>query len=156
MRCHIGTLNARQTMMPCIALPAQKVYHGARNSCTLCSDTEELLIEESTMEGDASIDEVEWFFTLVGGKVWNDDGLRVELLGMRGGCRCCISPPCNACVDPVTMDEAERLGFHMEDFNKVVDKTEAAPVYCLREACEAWVHPDPYPHHPVLIERHGM
>lgn len=35
---------------------------------------------------------------------------QARLLEMRGGCRCCISPPCSACVDPVTDDEAEKLG----------------------------------------------
>lgn len=36
--------------------------------------------------------------------------LQKELLEMRGGCRCCISPPCSACADPVTDEEAGRLG----------------------------------------------
>ena len=33
-----------------------------------------------------------------------------RLLELRGGCRCCLSPPCNACVDPITQEEAERIG----------------------------------------------
>ena len=33
-----------------------------------------------------------------------------RLLHMRGGCRCCVSPPCSACVDPIDEDEAIKLG----------------------------------------------
>lgn len=32
-----------------------------------------------------------------------------RLRDMRGGCTCFASPPCNACVDPVTWDEMEDL-----------------------------------------------
>lgn len=33
-----------------------------------------------------------------------------RLIDLRGGCRCCISPPCFACCEPVTQQEAELLG----------------------------------------------
>lgn len=42
--------------------------------------------------------------------VANDEHLRKRLVEMRGGCRCCISPPCSACCEPLTLGEAERLG----------------------------------------------
>lgn len=32
-----------------------------------------------------------------------------RLIDMRGGCRCFICPPCNACVEPVTADEFLQL-----------------------------------------------
>ena len=40
----------------------------------------------------------------------NDEGVFKRLVEMRGGCRCCISPPCSACCEPLTMAEADRLG----------------------------------------------
>lgn len=42
--------------------------------------------------------------------------LQRKLLEMRGGCRCCVSAPCPACVDPIDADEAEALGLvpHLE------------------------------------------
>lgn len=43
-------------------------------------------------------------------RVVNDDALRTRLVEMRGGCRCCICPPCHACVEPLDIGEAERLG----------------------------------------------
>ena len=95
------------------------------------------------------------FFDYVEDKVWNDRKLLIRLLEMRGGCCCCVSPPCNACVEPITFYEADRLGFCVEDFSRM-EKAEAIPTHCTREACEAWVHPDPKPHRPELVERHGM
>jgi hypothetical protein len=44
-------------------------------------------------------------------KVMNDDDLRREMVDMRGGCRCHISPPCSACCSPLTQHEAECLGW---------------------------------------------
>jgi hypothetical protein len=29
----------------------------------------------------------------------------------RGGCNCCISPPCNACVEPITEEELNAVGY---------------------------------------------
>lgn len=43
------------------------------------------------------------------------DEQRSELIKMRGGCRCHISPPCNACVDPIDEAEAESLGLLPEE-----------------------------------------
>lgn len=36
--------------------------------------------------------------------------LQKELLEMRGGCRCYISAPCAACVNPIEDGEAKALG----------------------------------------------
>ncbi|MGA0610042.1 hypothetical protein [Caldimonas sp. KR1-144] len=33
-----------------------------------------------------------------------------RLIDMRGGCRCCVSPPCSACSEPLLLEEADRLG----------------------------------------------
>ena len=33
-----------------------------------------------------------------------------ELTRLRGCCACHISPPCSACCDPLTLDEALTLG----------------------------------------------
>jgi hypothetical protein len=44
-------------------------------------------------------------------KVMNDDGLYRQLVDMRGGCCCHLSPPCNACCTPLTQHEAECLGW---------------------------------------------
>lgn len=43
--------------------------------------------------------------------ICDDDSAYRRLIEMRGGCRCCISPPCHACVDPLTEREAECLGW---------------------------------------------
>lgn len=40
-----------------------------------------------------------------------DEAAWRELVKFRGGCRCCISPPCNACVDPPTEQELNRVGY---------------------------------------------
>jgi len=34
-----------------------------------------------------------------------------EFLDNRGGCRCCISPPCYACSEPIEIEELNNLGF---------------------------------------------
>lgn len=34
-----------------------------------------------------------------------------QLLEARGGCSCCISPPCNNCTEPPTEDELNEVGF---------------------------------------------
>lgn len=34
-----------------------------------------------------------------------------EIVHRRGGCRCFISPPCNACVEPATEDELNYVGY---------------------------------------------
>ena len=40
-----------------------------------------------------------------------DESAWVRLLAHRGGCRCCISPPCNACSEPVQEAELNELGY---------------------------------------------
>ncbi|MGA0608882.1 hypothetical protein [Caldimonas sp. KR1-144] len=35
----------------------------------------------------------------------------LTLIEHRGGCRCCVSPPCFACSEPLTWAEAEALGW---------------------------------------------
>lgn len=32
----------------------------------------------------------------------------------RGGCRCHISPPCNACTEPMSEEELNRVGYTLE------------------------------------------
>lgn len=39
-----------------------------------------------------------------------DEDLYRELVSLRGGCSCHIRPPCGACCNPLTMDEAICLG----------------------------------------------
>ena len=39
----------------------------------------------------------------------------LELVNHRGGCRCCISPPCPAHCDPLTIPEAKHLGWWDEE-----------------------------------------
>lgn len=41
----------------------------------------------------------------------NYERTHAELVEHRGGCTCFISPPCNACCEPMTEDEAEYLGY---------------------------------------------
>ena len=48
-------------------------------------------------------------------KVANDDALSHELISLRGGCSCHISPPCPACCNELTAAEAIELGI-LEDF----------------------------------------
>jgi hypothetical protein len=50
----------------------------------------------------------------LGEKVANDDSLMAELISLRGGCSCHVSPPCAACVNPLTADEAISLGIFEE------------------------------------------
>lgn len=38
-----------------------------------------------------------------------------RLVEMRGGCTCCISPPCCRCTDEITWDEALYLGFDPDE-----------------------------------------
>ena len=45
-------------------------------------------------------------------KVANDDALIKELISLRGGCSCHISPPCAACWSPLTAEEAIDLGIY--------------------------------------------
>jgi hypothetical protein len=44
-------------------------------------------------------------------RVCNDEGMYARLREHRGGCTCFISPPCGACCNPLTQDEAEALGW---------------------------------------------
>ncbi len=37
-----------------------------------------------------------------------------RILEKRGGCRCCISPPCAACTEPITEDELNSVGYTYE------------------------------------------
>lgn len=41
---------------------------------------------------------------------WDEGDNQDRLVALRGGCRCCVCPPCSTCSDPITQDEAERLG----------------------------------------------
>lgn len=41
---------------------------------------------------------------------WNQGDNSERLLDLRGGCNCCISPPCWPCSEPITQSEAEQLG----------------------------------------------
>jgi hypothetical protein len=43
-----------------------------------------------------------------------DDDTRARLIQLRGGCSCCVSPPCSACCNPLTEEEAIRLGLLTE------------------------------------------
>lgn len=53
-------------------------------------------IDEDTWLGD--VDERAWF----------------RLVEKRGGCRCCVSPPCSACTEPLTEDELNTVGYTYE------------------------------------------
>lgn len=35
---------------------------------------------------------------------------QLQLIELRGGCSCFISPPCGSCCNPLTFEEAETLG----------------------------------------------
>jgi hypothetical protein len=48
----------------------------------------------------------------LGEKVANDEALYRELIGLRGGCSCHISPPCAACCSPLEVHEAIDLGIY--------------------------------------------
>lgn len=43
------------------------------------------------------------------------DKQREDLVEHRGGCRCHLSPPCFACSEPITMLEADELGWLEDD-----------------------------------------
>lgn len=34
-----------------------------------------------------------------------------QLIEIRGGCRCHLSPPCSACTEPPSEDEMNRVGY---------------------------------------------
>jgi len=40
-----------------------------------------------------------------------DESAWRRVVELRGGCRCCISPPCNACVEPISEDELNKVGY---------------------------------------------
>lgn len=40
-----------------------------------------------------------------------DESAWRDLVEGRGGCSCCISPPCHACTEPVTEEELNRVGY---------------------------------------------
>ena len=44
-----------------------------------------------------------------------DDDTRSRLIHLRGGCSCCVSPPCGACCNPLTEEEAILLGLLTDD-----------------------------------------
>lgn len=33
----------------------------------------------------------------------------------RGGCSCCVSPPCHACCDPITEEELEYFDIEVDE-----------------------------------------
>lgn len=43
------------------------------------------------------------------------DEQRTALIEHRGGCSCHLSPPCFSCSEPVTMVEADELGWLEDD-----------------------------------------
>lgn len=47
-------------------------------------------------------------------EIVNTPGLWRELTDLRGGCQCPLGyPPCYACSEPLTEQEAEKLGFEL-------------------------------------------
>jgi hypothetical protein len=44
-----------------------------------------------------------------------DESAWERLLEKRGGCRCCISPPCFACSEPISEQELNSVGFTYEN-----------------------------------------
>lgn len=44
-----------------------------------------------------------------------DESAWLRIVSKRGGCRCCISPPCAACTEPVTEEELQSVGYTYED-----------------------------------------
>lgn len=57
------------------------------------------------------------------------DAENIDLVAYRGGCNCHRSPPCGACSNPLTLDEAIALGFvEVED---QVDSIWVVCPYCL-------------------------
>ena len=55
------------------------------------------------LSGDALLD---WADTLL---ETNDDAREYLVSKLRGGCNCCVSPPCFNCTEPVNTAEAEDL-----------------------------------------------
>lgn len=43
--------------------------------------------------------------------VWDCERTRGRMIEMRGGCYCCVSPPCGACDHDPDEDEANELGW---------------------------------------------
>lgn len=43
-----------------------------------------------------------------------DEAAWRRVLDKRGGCSCCVSPPCNNCTDPITEEELNRVGYTYE------------------------------------------
>lgn len=43
-----------------------------------------------------------------------DEAAWNRIVSKRGGCRCCISPPCPACTEPITEDELNSVGYTYE------------------------------------------
>jgi hypothetical protein len=62
----------------------------------------------------------------LGQHVTDTEYLRLRLVEDRGGCSCHISPPCNACCEPLTLSEAESLGIVDGDFGGLNDEEAAA------------------------------
>lgn len=56
-------------------------------------------------------------------KLEGDEDLFRDLIRLRGGCSCHISPPCNACCDPLTIDEAIDLGIYEDPQSPPADET---------------------------------
>lgn len=69
------------------------------------------MTNSSTLSSDPALAKVtaseEWLDNL-----WENlsDSERDQLLMFRGGCTCFLSPPCRACTEPMTFEEAEILG----------------------------------------------
>ena len=47
-----------------------------------------------------------------------DEAAWRRLVELRGGCRCCISPPCHACTEPTTEHELNRVGYTLAKATK--------------------------------------
>lgn len=62
----------------------------------------------------------------LGQHVTDHEYLRMRLVESRGGCNCCISPPCAACVEPLQLLEAEALGIVDGDFGGLTEEEGAA------------------------------
>lgn len=92
--------------------------------------------KEATMSFDAFVD-----------SIWNDDKLLRKLIEMRGGCRCCLSPPCSACSEPITHEEAESLGY---------EEKEPARATCPRDTCVEWSTSGNKLVYPTLFARRGV
>jgi hypothetical protein len=64
----------------------------------------------------------------------NDSDMFARLVEHRGGCRCCISPPCFACCEPLTEHEAECLGW----LEAAAPRTDYFQQQLSEEADKAW------------------